>query len=394
MRKVNRLSAAFVRQKFIKPGKYADGNNLYLVVSSETARSWVFRYSFKGAETEMGLGSAWDVDLADARQKATEFRRLLACDTDPQTHRNPTKAATFNEVLNEYVRVFSSRWTNTKSPHQWLKTTDYVGVLGSMAVDQIKTADVKAVLYPIWTTIPEVASRTRRRIEAVLDYAKHTGQRDGDNPARWKGCLEYVLPPTKKSEKHHRALHFTEVPAFYAALTGRSASASRLYQVCMLTCTRTKEARLIRWEELDLVKRTWSLGSHRMKSRRLFCVPLSDEVIRILEDIGPKSEGFVFEREPGKPFSENALPALRDRMGFKDKCTTHGFRSSFREWAHYHKADRIAAEMCLDHKVLGKTEGAYMRDELLEQRREILMQWADYVLGATASVLSLGSANK
>ena len=387
MRKVNRLSAQFVRQKSIEPGKYPDGNNLYLVVSSEAARSWVFRYSLNGSEHGIGLGSAWDVDLSDVRQKAAEYRRLLASKVDPQSFANPTRVPTFDEVLTEYVKFFSTRWTNSKSPHQWLKTLDYIGPLRSMPVDQIKTADVRSALYPIWTKIPEVASRTRGRIEAVLDYAKSLGQREGDNPARWKGCLEYVLPPHKKEERHHRALPYGEVAEFYRLLGERPADAALAYKFCILTCTRTVEVIGARWEEIDLVAKVWNIPDHRMKARRAFRVPLSSAAINILRAIGPRPEGFVFEREPGKPFSNNALLALRDRMGFKGKCTTHGFRSSFREWAQHKRLDRIASEMCLDHKVLGKTESAYMRDDLLEQRREILEQWADHVIGAAGQVL-------
>jgi integrase len=379
MRRVNKLSSQFVRQRFIKPGKYGDGQNLYLVVSSETARSWVFRYTLKGVEVEKGLGSAWDLDLAEARFKAADLRRLLASGIDPTEHLNPKKIPTFEEMLAEYVGVFASRWTNAKSPHQWLKTVEYVPDLAKMPVDQIKTADVKAALLPIWTRIKEVASRTRGRIEAVLDYAKHQGYRDGDNPARWKGCLEYVLPQQSIEEKHHRALRHEDVPSFYTALCARSADASVPYRFCILTATRTEEVRMARWEEIDLAAKTWNIPKVRMKGRRPFRIPLPTAAVEILEKIGPKADGYVFEREPGRPFSNNALLALRDRMGFKEKCTTHGFRSSFREWVHHKGFDRVASEKCLDHQVLGKAESAYLRDDLLEQRREILAQWAEYV---------------
>lgn len=389
MRRINRLSAAFVRQKSIPIGKHADGNNLYLVVSSETARSWVFRYTFKGAEKEMGLGSAWDIDLAEARQKASEYRRLLASKIDPQSHAHPSRMPTFAEVLTEYVNSHSSRWSNAKSRHQWLKTLDYIGPLGSMPVDQIKTSDIRSALFPIWTTIREVASRTRGRIEAVLEFAKTLGHRQGDNPARWKGCLEYVLPPQKQEERHHRALPYGEVAEFYRLLGERPADAAFAYRFCILTCTRTVEVIGARWEEIDLTTKVWTIPNHRMKARRTFRVPLTEGAIEILRAIGPRPVGFVFVREPDKPFSNNALLALRDRMGFKEKCTTHGFRSSFREWTEHKRLDRVAAEMCLDHKVLGKTESAYMRDDLLEQRREILEQWADYVQGETGQVLSM-----
>lgn len=385
MRKINRLSAQFVRQKFIKPGKYPDGNNLYLVVSSETSRSWVFRYSIEGSERAMGLGSAWDVDLSEARQKAAGYRRLLTDGVDPQVHVHPAKVPTFNDAMREYVKVFSSRWTNLKSPHQWLKTADYIGPLGSMPVDQIKTADVRSALYPIWTKIPEVASRTRGRIEAVLDYSKSLGWRDGDNPARWKGCLEYVLPPQKNEERHHRALPHGEVAKFFSLLGERPAGTALAYRFCILTCTRTVEVIGARWEEIDIERKIWSIPNHRMKARRAFRVPLSSAAFEILQAIGPRPEGLVFEREPGKPLSNNALLALRNRMGLKEHCTTHGFRSSFREWAQHNKIDRIAAEMCLDHRVLGKTESAYMRDDLIEQRREVLEQWAAHVTIATDS---------
>jgi integrase len=391
MRPINKLTAPFVRQKFNPPGKYADGNNLYLVVSSERARSWVFRYSFRDNEKELGLGSAWDVDLADARLKAGEYRRLLAAKVDPDSNIHPKKVPTFGNVLEEYVRGFASRWSNKKSPHQWRKTKDYVGPFWEMPIDQIKTADVKAALMPIWTVKPVVASRTRGRIETVLDYAKSLDLREGDNPARLKGCLEFVLPPLKKSERHHPALPYVEVPDFYRQVCSRSAGAALALRFCILTCTRTTEVIEARWEEIDLQAKVWVIPSHRMKARRQYRVPLTDSAIEVLESLEPKLDGYVFERIEGKSFSNNAILVLIDRMGLKGKCTTHGFRSSFREWAQHKKIDRIAAEMCLDHKVLGKTESAYMRDDLLEQRRMILEQWADYVTASfeTTTVIEL-----
>lgn len=379
MRQVNRLSAQFVRKRSVAPGKYPDGNNLYLYVSSETARSWVFRYTLKGVEYERGLGSAWDIDLADAREKALELRRMLKSGIDPSIHFDPPRKPTFGEVLIEFVDVFSSRWTNKKSPHQWLKTAEYVGSLANMPVDEITTADIKAALLPHWSRIEEVASRTRGRIEQVLDYAKHHGYRSGDNPARWKGCLEYVLPPHQKEEKHHAALPYGDVAEFYSALSARAADVALAFRYCILTGARTEEVRMARWEEIDLSARIWSLPRERMKARRPYRVPLSDAAIDILKKLGPRDQGFVFERESGKPFSNNALLALRDRMGFKGKCTTHGFRSSFRDWAQSRKIDRVVAEMCLDHKVLNKTEAAYMRSDLLDERREVLEAWASFV---------------
>lgn len=152
---------------------------------------------------------------------------------------------------------------------------------------------------------------------------------------------------------------------------------------------------MARWEEIDLVSKTWNILKDRMKSRRPFRVPLTTAALEILEKIGPKAEGYIFEREPGKPFSNNALLALRDRMGFKGKCTTHGFRSSFREWARYNGFDHLASEVCLDHKALSKVEKAYLRDDLLEQRREILTQWAGYVTQqpTTSIVINLPRSN-
>lgn len=262
-----------------------------------------------------------------------------------------------------------------------------------MPVDQIKTVHVKAALQPIWTKIPETASRTRGRIEQVLDYAKSLGYRDGDNPARWKGCLEYVLPPIQNEEQHHIALPYGDVADFYAALYARAADASLMYRYCILTVARTEEVRMARWEEIDLSARVWNIPKERMKARRPYRVPFSGAAVAILKKLGPRDQGFIFEREPGKPFSNNALLTLRDRMGFKGKCTTHGFRSSFRVWAQSQKIDRVTAEMCLDHKVLDKTEAAYMRSDLLDERREVLEQWADLVIGATQKVLNIQEKN-
>ena len=266
-----------------KPGKYSDGGNLYLIVSPTGARKWVLRFTWRGRAKEMGLGSPATVSLADAREKAASARRKIAQGLNPIDERKRTSGVpTFGEMADQVREALSAGFRNEKHKAQWKSTlATYAAPLRDKPVDTITTDDVLAVLKPIWTTKPETASRVRGRIEKVLDAAKAKGFRDGENPARWRGHLDHLLPrPSKLARGHHAAMPYDEVAAFVAELREREAIAALALELCILTAARSGEILGMRWDEIDLDKKIWTVPAHRMKAGREHRVPLSQRAAR------------------------------------------------------------------------------------------------------------------
>ncbi len=254
--------------------------------------------------------------------------------------------------------------------------------------------DVKAALLPIWQSKPETASRVRGRIEAVLDFAKAHIYRQGENPARWKGGLEFILPPVSKVRrvKHHAALPYAEVPAFLMALGGREGVAALALRFLILTATRTGEALGARWDEIDLDVATWKIPASRMKAGREHRMPLSDEAVALLKAL-PRAGDYVF---PGqrlrKPLSNMALLQALRRMNRGD-LTAHGFRSSFRDWAAERtNYPREVIEASLAHTIGSKVEAAYLRSDLIEKRRGLMAEWGRWCAGVVDNIVSLRRA--
>src|SRR5271156_4575574 len=261
-----------------KPGKYSDGGNLYLIVSPTGARKWVLRFTWRGKAKEMGLGSASTVDLAVARDRATAARRKIASGVDPIADRKRDNGIpTFGEMADSVRESLAAGFRNEKHKAQWKSTLEtYAGPLRAKPVDSIVTDDVLAVLKPIWTEKAETASRVRGRIEKVLDAAKAKGFRDGENPARWRGHLDHLLPkPSKLARGHHAAMPYEEVAAFVAQLREREATAALALEFCILTAARSGEILGMRWSEVDLDKKIWTVPAARMKAAREHRVPLS-----------------------------------------------------------------------------------------------------------------------
>ena len=268
-----------------KAGKYSDGGNLYLIVSETGARKWVLRFTWRGRAKEMGLGTPATVSLADAREKAATARRKIAQGLNPIDERKRTGGVpTFGEVADEVREALSAGFRNEKHKAQWKSTLEtYAAPLRAKPVDTVATDDVLAVLKPIWTTKAETASRVRGRIEKVLDAAKAKGFRDGENPARWRGHLDHLLPrPSKLARGHHAAMPYDEVAAFVADLRGREALAALALELCILTAARSGEILGMRWDEIDFDKKVWTVPAHRMKAGREHRVPLSQRAIDIL----------------------------------------------------------------------------------------------------------------
>lgn len=256
----------------------------------------------------------------------------------------------------------------------------HAAALGPKALAAIDTEDIVEVLKPIWTKIPETASRVRGRIERVLDAAKAKRFRSGENPARWRGHLELLLPRRSKIDKeHHAALPFVDIAAFMSELAGRSATAARALEFTILTAARTSEALGATWDEIDLETKVWSIPAVRMKAGQPHQIPLSAGVIAVLEGVGPKSSGsrdLVFRNAEGARLSNMSMSMLLRRMG-RESITVHGFRSTFRDWAGEATSfAREDIEMALAHTIESKAERAYRRGRALNKRRELMAAWS------------------
>jgi integrase len=366
-----------------KPGKYRDGNNLYLVVSKTGGRKWVLRFTWRGKPKEMGLGSTATVPLADAREKATAARREIARGINPIEERKRESAIpTFGEVADDVRRSLSEGFRNEKHKAQWKSTLDtYAGPLRLKTIDTIGTDDILAVLRPIWTMKAETASRVRGRIEKVLDAAKAKGLRNGENPARWRGHLDHLLPQQSKLTRgHHAAMSYEEVGHFISKLRMREAIAALALELCILTAARSGEILGMQWSEIDLDKKIWTVSANRMKAGREHRVPLSARAVAILNQLKKTNAGqFVFSGQVGtKPLSNMAMEMVLRRMKIDD-ATVHGFRSSFRDWAgNVSSFPREVVETALSHVIGDKAEQAYRRSDALEKRRKLMDAWAAY----------------
>jgi integrase len=380
-----------------KPGKYGDGGNLYLIVSPTGARKWVLRFTWHGVAREMGLGGAASVALADAREKAAAARRMIAKGLDPILARKRAGGApTFGDLADEVRQSLAAGFRNVRHRAQWRTTlATYAAPLHDKPVNAITTEDVLAILKPIWSTKPETASRVRGRIEKVLDAAKAKGYRDGgENPARWRGHLDRLLPKQSNlARRHHAAMPYEKVAAFVGELRRVQAVAALALEFCIITAARSGEVLGARWSEIDFDAKVWVVPPARMKAGREHRVPLSHRAVTILAELAEAKRGdFVFAgQKPGRPLSNGAMNMVLCRMNVED-VTVHGFRSSFRDWAgNVSHFPREVAETALAHVVGDKAEQAYRRSDALEKRRQLMEAWAAYCEpGARGTVLRLG----
>ncbi|CCE01290.1 site-specific integrase [Bradyrhizobium sp. STM 3809] len=403
---LHRLTALQVKNA--KPGdKLSDGGGLRLDVDPRGGRSWVFRYTspLTGKERYMGLGSAPDAStdkarqsLAEAREAADKARRLIREGKDPIEDRNDQRAAnqaraaqavTFREYAEAYVSRMEAGWKNSKHRQQWtnsLKTYVYP-LIGQTTIGAIDTADVMKVLTPIWNSKPETASRIRGRIEMILAAAKAEGKRAGDNPAAWRERIKPLLPSKRKVRKvqHHPALPYGQLPAFMASLCADGADSALLLRFIILTAARYNEGAFADWAEVDLDEKLWTIPAIRMKGNRdpdrPHVVPLSDAALRVLSAISERhgNRGLIFPGlRRGRPLSDVSLSKAIARHT-TTKATTHGFRSTFRDWAgDMTSFPREVCEQALAHVIAGETEAAYRRSDALAKRRVLMDEWAAY----------------
>jgi integrase len=416
-----RLTAVAVRTakhdpaKGERPIRLGDGRGLYLQVSPRGTKSWLFRYMLRGKAREMGLGPVGDtpdrVSLAKARILATECRLLLRGGRDPIAERHASRARqqqseiaaterTFRAAARMLAESKRSGWRSAKHASQWLSSLEAHAfpLIGDMPVAEVDTDSVLRVLRPIWTRIPQTASRLRQRIEAVLDAARVRGWRSGENPARWKGHLAGELPPPHrvKRVRHHPALVWQDIRAFVAALAARDGVAAKALYLAILTAARVGEVRGMSWRELNFEAKVWVVPGHRMKSGKTHRVPLSDAALAVLAKVQPlmkSADDFVFPGwRRGRPLSDRAISEVVRRMNewgnhgepprWRDAegraVVPHGFRSTFRDWAGETRLEgREVVERALAHWIGNTTETAYARSDLLERRRSLMQAWGD-----------------
>jgi integrase len=384
-------------------GRHSDGGNLFLQVGKQGGRSWLFRYQVAGRERWMGLGSLRDVSLKRARQLATAAREAKADKVDPLEQRRQKRAAarvaeaksmSFQQCADTYIAIHEVGWKNVKHIYQWRQSLAHYAypVIGALPVSEIDEALIVKVLAPIWQTKTETASRLRGRIETILDYAATLKYRTGDNPARWKGHMQNLLPnPTKIAKVEHlAALPYVELPTFMADLSERDSTSAHALEFTILTAARTGETIGAQWNEIDMGQKVWTVPAERMKGGRQHRVPLSDRAITILQDMAARREsGFVFPGQRKAGLSNMALLGVLRVMN--RAVTVHGFRSAFRTWAaERSNFQREVAEAALAHVVGDQVERSYQRGDLFEKRRKLMDAWASYCAERqTSNVVSL-----
>ena len=379
-------------------GRHGDGNGLYLVVDPSRARRWIVRVVVKGQKnkkgkplrTDFGLGGADIVTLNQARDRALEYRRMAKQGLNPRFNARQ-EIPTFEEVAQQVHIERMPTWKNAKHGQQWINTLrDYAfPKIGRMPVDSIGQPEVLMCLSPIWTNKHETARRLAQRIKTVLDVAKSKGFRSGENPVTEIKNAK-VLPKVSAVPKHHKAMNWQQVPAFYAKLSTRSAMAAKALMFTCLTASRTSEVLGAKWPEFDFAARLWTVPAERMKTGQVHRVPMTDEMLAIIQPLKALQSTYVFEgQKRHHPLSNMAMLMLLRRMGAAD-VTVHGFRSTFRDWAsEVAHAPRELAEMSLSHNVGNDVERAYARSDLLERRRALMERWSSFLAGGESKVVSL-----
>lgn len=407
-RPVNQLSDKWIKKTDIPPGLYGDGNGLYLQVSPSTTgdeqptKSWIFRFMLSGRARKMGLGDLDQVSLKDARRLAQAQRLIVVDGRDPIEERNArklalvadrevqkAKATTFRQCAEAYITAHQAGWKSAKHGAQWTATLETYAypLIGNLPVATVGRSHIMKILEPIWTTKTETASRVRGRIEKILDRAKAIGLRDGENPARWTGHLDQLLP--KKTQvspvEHFAALPYKKLPAFMAKLRKRDGISARALEFTVLNVTRTANTIGAKWDQINEAEKTWTIPGELMKGKKGkrrpdHVIPLSDRAMAILQDL-PREGAFIFPgAKAGEGLSNMAMAETLKEMGYSgDVATVHGFRSTFKDWASEQTAyPNELSEMAMAHTVSNKVEAAYRRGDMREKRVRLMQDWSSY----------------
>ena len=387
-----------------EPGLYGDGGGLYLRIGPTGAKWWALRTVIRGKRRELGLGSVDLVPLAEAREKATAFRKIARDGGDPASDRKAAAEAirkaeqqalmTFEEAAKRVYAALLPTWKNAKHTETWWATieTYVLPHFGKQPIHTLTSADILKALSPLWTTTPETAKRLRQRLTAIFDWAKGAGHYTGDNPVIG---VDRSLPMVKRDLQHLAAMDWREVPSFIADLGDREGISARCLEFTILTAVRSGEARGATWAEIDLKEGAWLIPGERMKRGLPHRVPLSRAALEVLEKVRGLDPVLVFpsvqrgKDGAGKVMSDMVFKALTDRMG-REGFTTHGFRSSFRDWCgESAKADPEVAEAALSHATGNAVSRAYARSDLFDRRRVLMDAWAAFATGANGQVVQL-----
>ncbi len=402
-RQLHRLTALKIG-KLDEPGQYPDGGNLHFQISKTGSRSWIFKFTLRGRSREMGLGPLSSVSLASARAEAAKCRDLLRDGIDPIEARNSERKhrsletsgpRLFKAAAADYIAQHRAGWKNPKHAMQWENTiaTYAEPILGDQDVRDIDTAMIVRVLQPIWMAKRETAFRLRGRLECILDAEKALGNREGENPVRWRGHLDKLLPKQnrRKKIKHHPALPWQEIPEFMSALRAVADPTARMLEHLILTAVRTQEVLYARPEEFAMDYRVWTVPGERMKMELPLRVPMADRLTELVtEAMKGARDGWLYPgRKKGKPYSNMAMLKVLERMGY-GHVTVHGFRSTFRDWVAEctEYADSLA-EKALAHAIQNESEAAYRRGDMLERRRKMMSDWARFCAGETAKIIAI-----
>ena len=389
---VRRLSAKEIAGLDI-PGKYGDGDGLQLRIDTAggtVRRRWIYRYTFRDKRREMGLGGFPDINLSRARELRDKAKLDLRSGLDPLVSRKANHGVpAFGAFADEVRKSLETGFRNDKHKAQWKSTLEtYCAKIWTTPVDVVDTDHVLDILRPIWTTKSETASRLRGRIETVLDAAKASGHRSGENPARWRGHLEFLLAKRLKlSRGHHKSMPIDAVPAFMNSLQKQEGLAARALELCVLTALRTNSLLGGLWSEVDLETCIWRVPGRRMKGGMDYEVPLSQDAMAIIRDLHAIriNDFMFFGQRKDRPLSNMAMSMLLRRMKVTN-ATVHGFRSTFRDWAGDETDhEREVAEGSLSHRIGNQAEQAYRRQSALRKRRQLLEDWAAYCRSGLAT---------
>jgi integrase len=372
-----------------KPGTHADTGGLYLIVRDNGDRIWAYRFTAPDGKRGMvEFAKVGDMSLSDARDQARQYRLALKKDGIDPRHKKQVETKggkTFREFANEHIPDWCAG-LSVEEAKQWRRSIDDVKSLHDLKLHEITTEDVLKALTPIWTAKPVTASRTRQRVERVLNAAKALKYRTGENPALWRGNLKHLLASPRKLHRKqgHASVPYAKAPALMAALQDDAGRVARAVEVCILTVTRSQEIRLMEWTEIDFDKSTWLIPAGKMKAKGAHLVPLSDHAVSIIKAM-PRVGRYVFPSDHAvehQPFRPNALSECIKRAGFVG--TMHGMRTTFRNWGgdSKHNFRREVLEHCLAHRVGDESEQSYWKGEMEDRRREVLEAWSSYLSSA------------
>ena len=374
------------------PGHYGDGAGLWLQISKTGSKSWVFRYVLDGRAREMGLGSCATFSIKEARERARASRQLLADGVDPIEHRNEKRNAkraaeakhiTFAEATERYIKTHAVKWTSAKHASQWRSSVEQFAypVIGKLPVGAVELQHILKILEPHWLDKNATASRVRGRVERILSWATVRGFRQGENPARWRGHLEVMLPGlTGNGKRHHAALPIDDMPALMQQVRNINSVAARALEFTALAVARTSETNGARWEEID--GNVWTVPADRMKARKPHRVPLSNRAVEILDELRSARDPddrnpFVFPGVTTQRLRHSAMLELLKTL--RPDLTMHGLRSTFSDWARDRtNYTRDVVEGCLAHTIKDASEAAYRRGDALEKRAKLMEAWSRF----------------